>query len=357
MTALTWDAVGERVYETGVDHGVLYLPDEAGAYDTGFAWNGLVTVTESPTGAESTITYADNIPYLNLISVEKFEATVEAYTYPSEFAACEGYAQPETGVMIGQQTRTQFGMSYRSKVGNDLDPEAGYKLHLVWNASAAPSEKAYNTVNETPEAITFSWALTTIPMSVEGYKPTASMTIDSTLVDPTALATLEALLYGGESEDPELPTPAAVLAIFAGSTTEATPLAPSYIPETETVVIPTVTGVVYKIAGVVVTGNQVITGPVLVKATPAAGYKFPAVIGTQWYFNTTTLVTPTAPTYDSGTDLVTVTATTGVIYKLNGTVVGAGTHPIVANATVTAHPAAGYAFPTTAVDVWFFTFA
>jgi hypothetical protein len=145
--------------------------------------------------------------------------------------------------------------------------------------------------------------------------------------------------------------------MFDGSVTLATPLAPSYVPETETVVIPSVTGVVYKIGSEVVSGNVVITGPVVVKAYPADGYYFPSVIGTEWYFNLTTLVTPTAPTYDSGTDLVTVTATTGVVYKLNGTVVGAGTHAIVANATVTATPADGYAFPTTAVDVWFFTFA
>ena len=357
MTALVWDAVGERFYETGCDHGVLYRINEGGVYDTGFAWNGLVAVTESPTGAESTKTYADNIPYLNLISLEEFEATLECYTYPDEFAECDGSAQPEDGVLIGQQPRKLFGLSYRTRVGNDVEhTELGYKIHLVWNAFASPSEKAYNTINDTPEAITFSYDITTTPVPMTNYKPTATMTIDSTKVDPTALATLEAMLYGGVSADPALPTPDAVLAIFAGSVTEATPLAPTYIPETEGVVIPTVTGVVYKVSGSVVTGTITITGPTLVKASPASGYKFATGVDDDWYFTTTTLVTPTAPTYDSGTDLITIPTVTGVIYKIAGSVV-TGTVAIVANTTVNAIPAAGYAFPTTAIDVWFFTFA
>lgn len=356
MTALVWDAVGSRYYETGVDRGVLYLPDEVGVYDTGFAWNGLTSVTESPTGAEASPQYADNIKYLILQSVEEFAATIEAYTYPDEFAQCDGSMSPEAGVMIGQQPRKRFGLCYRTRVGTDLDPEAGYKLHLVYNALAAPSEKGYTTVNDSPEAIAFSWEITTIPMDVTDYKPTASITIDSTKVDSTALATLEALLYGGESSDPSLPTPDEVIAIFAGTVTEATPLAPTYIPENEEVVIPTVTGVVYKVAGVVVTGTIDVTGPMLVKASPAAGYKFPAITGDEWYFTTTTLVTPGTPTYDSGDDEITIPSTTGVVYKIDGEVV-TGTVAITENTTVTAVPAAGYAFPTTAIDVWAFTYA
>lgn len=357
MTALTWDALSDRIFETGVDHGVLYLPNVGGVYDTGFAWNGLVSVTESPSGAEATPQYADNIKYLNLISVEQFEGTIEAFTYPSEFAACDGSVTPEAGLRIGQQPRSSFGFSYRTKVGNAIDPNLGYKIHLVWGCMATPSEKAYNTVNDSPEAMTFSWDITTTPVSVTGYEPTSSMTIDSTVVDSTALATLESLLYGSVGVDPALPTPDEVIALFSGTVTEATPLAPSYVPETEGVVIPTVTGVVYKINGTTVTGTVTITGPTVVKASPAAGYKFPAIIASEWYYTTTTLVTPGTPTYDSGTDLVTIPSTTGVVYKLDGTTVSSGTHAITADAVVTATPASGYAFPTSAVDVWHFTFA
>jgi hypothetical protein len=281
MTSLVWDTVGERFYETGCDHGVLYRINPSGVYDTGFAWNGLVSVTESPTGAESTKTYADNIPYLNLISLEEFEATIEAYTYPDEFAECDGSAQPESGVLIGQQPRKLFGLSYRTRVGNDLEgTELGYKLHLVWNAFAAPSEKGFNTINDSPEAITFSWDLTTTPVSMTGYKPTASMTIDSTKVDSTALATLEAMIYGGVGVDPLLPTPDDVLAVFAGSVTEtAMPTPPAYNSTTDIVTIPTITGVVYytDADGTLPSGAYgPITENVLIKVRPATGYKFPA---------------------------------------------------------------------------------
>jgi len=280
MTALIWDTVGERFYETGCDHGVLYRINPSGVYDTGFAWNGLVSVTESPTGAESTKTYADNIPYLNLISIEEFEATLEAYTYPDEFAECDGSAQPESGVLIGQQPRKLFGLSYRTRVGNDLEgTELGYKLHLVWNAYAAPSEKAYNTINDSPEAITFSWDLTTTPVPMTDFKPTASMTIDSTKVDATALATLEAMIYGSVGVDPLLPTPDDVLALFAGSvTTTAMPTAPSYDSGTDIVTIPTITGVIYytDADGDLPSGAYgPITANVLIKVRPATGYKFP----------------------------------------------------------------------------------
>lgn len=214
MAALTWDAVGERFYETGVDRGVLYLPTN-GVYDTGFAWNGLVSVTESPSGAEPSPQYADNIKYLNLVSAEEFGGTIEAFTYPEEFGQCDGTAFPKVGVAVGQQTRKTFGLSYRTRIGNDVDgTDHGYKLHLIYGALAAPSEKAYSTINDSPEAITFSWEVTTTPVSVTGLKPTATLTIDSTKVASADLTALETLLYGDTSEDPTLPLPDAVIALF-----------------------------------------------------------------------------------------------------------------------------------------------
>ena len=217
MAPLTWDQVGERLYETGVDHGVLYIPDTAGVYNTGFAWNGLTTVTESPTGAEASAQYADNIKYLNLISAEEFGATIEAFTYPEEFGQCDGTAVPEPGVLVGQQGRKSFGMSYRTRVGNDVDgTEHGYKLHLLYGAQAAPSEKAYATINDSPEAIAFSWEVTTTPVPVTDYKPTSLIVIDSTVVDVTKLASLEDLLYGTGAIEAALPMPDAVIALFAG---------------------------------------------------------------------------------------------------------------------------------------------
>lgn len=215
MVALVWDQTGDRYYETGVDHGVLYLPDTTGAYDTGVAWNGLVTVTESPSGAEATPLYADNIKYLNLISVEEFGGTIEAYTYPAEFAECDGSAVPTPGVKIGQQPRKSFGLSYRTKLGNDVaGNELGYKLHLVYGAMAAPTEKAYASINDSPEAITFSWEITTTPVPVTDYKPTALLVIESDLVDPTELKALEDTLYGAAATEPSLPLPDAVIAMF-----------------------------------------------------------------------------------------------------------------------------------------------
>lgn len=223
MVAIEWDQPGEREFETGVDHGVLYEPDTTGAYVTGVAWNGLTTVTESPSGAESNPMYADNMKYLNLKSAEEFGATVEAFTYPDEFGKYNGEAQPEPGVYLGQQRRGTFGLSYRTLKGNDLlGTEFGYKLHLVWNCDAAPSEKAYATVNESPEAITFSWELTTTKVAVgtiagKKYAPAASMTIDSTKVQPDDLAALETILYGAAATPARLPTPAEVVALFAGA--------------------------------------------------------------------------------------------------------------------------------------------
>lgn len=216
MAVLTWDATGSRLYETGVDHGVLYLLNSQGAYANGVAWNGLTAVTESPSGAEANPQYADNIKYLNLLSAEEFGCTIEAFTYPDAFAQCDGTASPSAGVSIGQQTRKTFGFAYRTKLGNDLEgSDHGYKLHLIYGALAAPSEKAYATVNDSPEALTFSWEVTTTPVDVPGYKPTAQLTIDSTKVDALALADLEELLYGTANTTAQLPLPAEVIALFA----------------------------------------------------------------------------------------------------------------------------------------------
>ncbi len=205
---LQWDKVGEHFYETGVDHGVLYPMNEDGqTYADGVAWNGLTSVTESPEGAEVSAIYADNIKYLNLMSAEDFKATIEAYTYPEEFEQCDGSASLAVGVKIGQQSRKAFGFCYRTKVGNDLNPELGYKLHIVYGATAAPSERAYETVNDSPEAITFSWEVSTIPVEVTGFKPTAHVEIDSTKVSKEKLALLEEKLYGTDSEEPTLLMP------------------------------------------------------------------------------------------------------------------------------------------------------
>lgn len=210
MSKIVWDKTGERFYETGVKNGVLYIPT-GGVYSKGVAWNGLTAVTESPSGAEPTPLYADDIKYLNLMSNEEFGATIEAYTYPDEFAECDGSASIATGVTIGQQTRKTFGLSYRTALGNDtVGNDYGYKLHLIYGALAAPSEKGYATINDSPEAITFSWEVTTTPVSVTGFKPTASITIDSTKADPTKLAALEKILYGSDDSpatEPRLPLP------------------------------------------------------------------------------------------------------------------------------------------------------
>lgn len=207
MSKLVWDQTGERLYETGVRNGVLYIPT-AGVYSKGVAWNGLTAVTESPSGAEATPLYADDIKYLNLMSTEEFGATIEAYTYPDEFAECDGSAALVDGVYIGQQARKTFGLCYRTTLGNDVDGnDYGYKLHIIYGCLAAPSEKGYATINDSPEAITFSWEVTTTPVNVTGAKPTASITIDSTKADTTKLAALEDILYGSDSEEARLPLP------------------------------------------------------------------------------------------------------------------------------------------------------
>lgn len=229
MSKLVWDAIGERTYETGIDHGVLY-PVVDGAYPKGYAWNGLTNVSESPSGAEQTALYADNIKYLTLTSAEEFGLTIEAYTYPDEWEACDGTTSLATGVKIGQQARKKFGLSYRTKLGNDVDGDAhGYKLHLVYGCTASPSERGYSTVNDSPEAITFSWTVTTTPLTLEGHNPVALITIDSTKADSTKLGQLEDILYGtnpttgtgsvapvGDSgTDPRLPLPSEIKTLFA----------------------------------------------------------------------------------------------------------------------------------------------
>lgn len=208
MAKLVWDETGKRFYETGVKNGVLYPQDAAGAYPKGVAWNGLTAVTQSPSGAEATPLYADDMKYLNLYSAEEFGATVEAYTYPDEFAECDGSAELTTGVMIGQQPRKAFGLVYKTVIGNDVkNNKYGYKLHLIYGAMASPSEKAYATINDSPEAITFSWEITTTPVSVAGFEPTAYIEIDSTKADPTKLAQLEEKLFGSDTLEATLPLP------------------------------------------------------------------------------------------------------------------------------------------------------
>lgn len=286
MTALTWDQVGERLFETGVDKCVLYIPDASGTYVNGYAWNGITSITESPSGAESSKQYADNMVYLNLVSAEEFSATLEAFMWPDEFNQCDGTAEPEPGVFVGQQTRKTFGLCYRTRLGNDVDStDHGYKLHLIYGALAAPSEKAYSTINDSPEATTFSWEITTTPVNVAGLKPTAQLTIDSTQVAAADLTELENFLYGTVGTEPSLPLPDSVIAVFSGALTEVTPTAPTYDAGTDTITIPTVTGVIYKIDGEVVTGGVVITEDTVVTAEPAAGYKFPIVTDDDWFIN------------------------------------------------------------------------
>lgn len=287
MTAIIWDAIGERTYETGVDQGVLYPQDTDGSYPSGVGWNGLTTVTETPSGAEATAQYADNIQYLNLVSIELFGGTIEALTYPDEFEQCDGTAQPSAGVTVGQQNRKAFGLSYRTRKGNDVEgSDFGYKLHLVYAALAKPSEKAFETINDTPKPIGFSWEFTTSPVAVSGLKPTALMTIDSTLVDPTALASLEAFLYGTEGASPRLPLPDEVIALFAATATVISPAKPAFA--SNIVTIPTVTGALYYYNDVLSAAGAkpaLATGVSAdVRVEPAAGYVFPALYVNEWQY-------------------------------------------------------------------------
>lgn len=289
MAELVWDEVGDRLYETGVDHGVLYLPNPEGDYDNGVAWNGLTNVTESPSGAEPNAQYADNIKYLNLFSAEEFGATIEAFTYPNEFAQFDGLATPSPGVSIGQQSRRTFGLSYRTKIGNDLlGDDYGYKLHLVYGAMASPSEKAYNTINDSPEATTFSWEVSTTPVSVPGMKPTSIITIDSTQVDADTLAALELILYGDDAVDPALPLPGTIITMFAGGVTAVAADQPAYNDATDTITIPTVVGVTYYINDVpVAAGPVVITEDTIVVARADDGYVLAEGTDNDWFYNYT----------------------------------------------------------------------
>lgn len=289
MAELVWDEVGKRVYETGVDRGVLYLPNTEGAYVDGVAWNGLVSVSETPSGAEPNAQYADNVKYLNLFSAEDFGATVEAFTYPAEFAEFDGLGVPSPGVTVGQQPRRSFGLAYRTLMGNDVEGTAyGYKLHLIYGCSASPSEKAYTTINDSPEAITFSWELSTTPVGVPGMNPTSVITIDSTLVDADALAALEQILYGDTGVDPALPLPGTVISMFTGTVTVVTPTQPTFDSPTETITIPTVVGVTYYIDDEpVAAGPVVITEDTLVTARPNEGYVFTPGSDDDWFYDYT----------------------------------------------------------------------
>ena len=290
MAKLVWDNIGERFFEAGVSNGVLY-PQVSGAYPKGVAWNGLTAVTESPAGAELTDMWADNIKYASIRSAETFGATIEAYTYPDEFAACDGSASLVDGVSIGQQRRNNFGFSYKTKIGSDADglDGEGYKLHLIYGASAFPSEKAYSTINDSPDAITFSWEVTTVPVPVTGFKPTASITIDSTKVNAAKLADLETILYGAAGVDPRLPLPDEIASLMLGDA--VVPTAPTFVASTGVLTIPTTLGVVYHVNGV-----ETAAGPqealdggvsVVVTAQPDTGYYFEAGTNSTWTFIST----------------------------------------------------------------------
>lgn len=215
MAKIVWDAVGEKIFESGVDHGVLYVMGAGGTYGQGVPWNGLTNITESPEGAEATDLWADNIKYGTLRSAETFGGTIEAYTYPDEFNECDGNVEVETGVFIGQQSRKTFGLVYRTKIGNDTNSDAGYKLHIIWGATASPSEKTRDTINDSPEATTFSWEFDTTPVNVTGHSATAKMEIDSTKADSMKLDELEKKLFGDTTTEAELPLPDAILSIMA----------------------------------------------------------------------------------------------------------------------------------------------
>lgn len=220
MSKIVWDKTGERFYETGVDHAVLYPIDSMGLYNKGVAWNGITAISESPSGAEPNNLYADNIKYLVLVGAEDFGLTIEAYTYPDEWEECDGSAEIAPGVLAGQQNRKVFGLSYRTKLGNDVDgQDHGYKLHLVYGGLASPSERGYQTVNDSPEPINPSWEITTTPVDVPGFKPTARLIITSTKVDPTKLTALETILYGSDDTEPRLPLPEEVIELLKADET------------------------------------------------------------------------------------------------------------------------------------------
>jgi hypothetical protein len=305
MVALAWDPSGSRFYENGADKGVLYIPT-AGVYDIGYAWNGLTAVTESPSGAEATALWADNSKYLSLLSVEEFGGTIEAYTYPDMFAQCDGTSVQNVGVNVAQQARKTFGLSYRTKLGNDtVGNDYGYKIHLVYGALAAPSEKAFATVNDSPEAVTFSWTFTTTPVAVTGLKNSALLTVDSSKVTAANLLALENALYGTAGTNPRLPLPDEVIALFAGAVTTVTPQAlaagaPTFVAATGVATITAVTGITWlltnaAVSNVVVTAGATTganiplsTGTVVIRAVPSSGlYTINPLAQTSWSFSRT----------------------------------------------------------------------
>jgi hypothetical protein len=288
MAILVWDDTGKRLYETGVDQGVLYPLNAAnGQYDTGYSWNGLVTVTETPAGAEANPQYADNIKYLNILSAETFGGTIEAFTYPDAFNACDGSNVPATGVALGQQSRQTFGLSYRTKVGNDVSGDLGYKYHLLYGLLASPSEKAFSTINDSPEAITFSWDVSSSPVAVTGKSPTSLIVVDSTKVPAGALTTLLDQIHGTAGAGPVLPPPDTVLAYFTGAVTQITLTAPTF-DGAHTITIPSLTGATYYVDGVVhAAGTQLLTTgqKKVVSATPNVGYAFNTPYVDRWLFS------------------------------------------------------------------------
>lgn len=296
MTKLEWDKVGERKYETGVSNGVLYSPNAQGIFPagSGVPWSGLTAVTESPSGAESTKVYADNIAYLNLISAEDFNATIEALMSPPEFDKHDGTASPVLGLTIGQQARTPFGFSWQTRIGNDLQAQDfGYKVHIVYGATAAPSEKNYATINDTPEAMPLSWELSTTPVNVPGFKPSAKLTLDSTKIPANVMTQILDILYGTAGIDARLPQPSEIIQLLAGTSTEVVPTAPTGTAA-GLITIPTVTGVRYRRAdtGAAVTGTVQIPGAIgsslLITAEALDGtYRFKAGEDDDWKFTKT----------------------------------------------------------------------
>lgn len=298
MSKLVWDQTGEKTYETGVKQGVVYPIQPGGVYSLGVAWNGLTAVTESPSGAEASPIYADDIKYLSLMSAEEFGATIEAYTYPDEFSLCDGSAEPEVGVSIGQQSRKSFGLCYRTTIGNDvMGSDYGYKLHLIYGALAAPSEKSYATINDSPEAITFSWGITTTPVAVSGFKPTASLVIDSTKVDSAKLAALELILFGNTGVNARLPLPDEITTIFAAPAPLALALATS-LPGADAVAVLDTSNIVLTF------NNKILEDTIIV--TSAAGVVVP---GTRTWDTAGKILTfdPTASLTAAGVYLIVCT--------------------------------------------------
>lgn len=288
MSRLKWGAPGERRYETGVDRGVLYRQNNKGIYHIGEAWNGLTAVTESPTGAEANPQYADNGKYLNLVSAEEFGGTIEAFTYPKSFEECDGSKEITPGVTIGQQNRRPFGFSYRTRIGNDIDgTDFGYKLHFVYGSLASPSEKAYATINDSPEALAFSWEFSTTPVDTgDDNKPTATIVVDTTKIDSVKLKQLEDIIYGTTGTEARLPMPSEIFDILTEDIVEVKPVPPTYEAGTHVITIPTVAGVVYSVDDEVVETSITLTvgQSVLVEASPVSGYRFPSPTDSDWLF-------------------------------------------------------------------------